>query len=447
MWRNSPEFTPLIRQNLWQRIKSTSKQICEFKLDIFLIQNQFQQEFLDPPNTMFKTTNIGSFIRQLNLYGFRKLNVVRFAETTPDMREVHEFQNDFFHRGRPDLLAYLKRNVGIRRTRDLAVKRRLETMESGSAVKLPRYAPQVSLSAPSFFITFGLLFRWSESERQENLSVWRFVYTVCEWKRCHFQMASWEIQLTFHIEQHQRSSFENGFRPNVFSEWSACEKLIPCLLYVSFSISSQGLNYIPPFLRRHHDTVGSAGFPTTSLMYQSTATGKWPIYMHWDKSCGVCKYVVLPDTGSNTLPSSINGNPVVYSPVQGPDGKYYPVVKRKYTSPPEYGQFTVNIEYAVADQGDVRGCSRWSCEIDHAPKVSCRAFMFLVLFFPIPESTANTNAKARSRTNEPQGLTFYVFSWFWHVLSCYKCNKIELTFYVHSTRKKSGWPTTRVLSG
>ena len=99
---------------------------------------------------MFKTTNIGSFIRQLNLYGFRKLNVVRFAETTPDMREVHEFQNDFFHRGRPDLLAYLKRNVGIRRTRDLAVKRRFETMESGSAAKHPRYAPQVYLSASSF---------------------------------------------------------------------------------------------------------------------------------------------------------------------------------------------------------------------------------------------------------------------------------------------------------
>ena len=95
---------------------------------------------------MFKTTNIGSFIRQLNLYGFRKLNVVRFAETTPDMREVHEFQNDFFHRGRPDLLGYLKRNVGIRRTRDLAVKRRLETIESGSAAKYPRYAPQVLLS-------------------------------------------------------------------------------------------------------------------------------------------------------------------------------------------------------------------------------------------------------------------------------------------------------------
>ena len=112
----------------------------------FLFQNQFQQEFLDPPNTMFKTTNIGSFIRQLNLYGFRKLNVVRFAETTPDVREVHEFQNDFFHRGRPDLLAYLKRNVGIRRTRDLAVKRRLETMESGSAAKHPRYAPQVYLN-------------------------------------------------------------------------------------------------------------------------------------------------------------------------------------------------------------------------------------------------------------------------------------------------------------
>ncbi len=53
--------------------------------------------------------------------------------------------------------------------------------------------------------------------------------------------------------------------------------------------------------------------------------------MHWDEARGVCKYVVLPDTGTNTLPASINGNPVVYSPVQGPDGKYYPVVKREYS--------------------------------------------------------------------------------------------------------------------
>ncbi len=51
--------------------------------------------------------------------------------------------------------------------------------------------------------------------------------------------------------------------------------------------------------------------------------------MHWDETRGVCKYVMLPDNGDNSLPSSINGNPVVYSPVQGPDGRYYPVVRRE----------------------------------------------------------------------------------------------------------------------
>ena len=104
---------------------------------IIIHQAKFQKEYLDEPNNLFKTTNIGSFIRQLNLYGFRKLNALRYSENGSEIREVHEFQNDYFIRGRAELLPNLRRNVGIRRSREMAVKRRLEALQSFAA-KRPR---------------------------------------------------------------------------------------------------------------------------------------------------------------------------------------------------------------------------------------------------------------------------------------------------------------------
>ena len=97
---------------------------------IIIHQAKFQEEYLNPPNCVFKTSNIGSFIRQLNLYGFRKMNALRvsdyFESDDVQPRGIHEFQNDCFARGRPDLLSLLRRNVGIRRRQELAVKRRLK---------------------------------------------------------------------------------------------------------------------------------------------------------------------------------------------------------------------------------------------------------------------------------------------------------------------------------
>lgn len=94
---------------------------------VIIHQTKFQEEFLQEGNGLFKTANIGSFIRQLNLYGFRKLNVLRYAESGAELREIHEFQSDFFVQGRPELLSRLRRNVGIRRSREAnEVKRQLD---------------------------------------------------------------------------------------------------------------------------------------------------------------------------------------------------------------------------------------------------------------------------------------------------------------------------------
>ncbi|XP_067295802.1 heat shock factor protein 5 isoform X2 [Pseudorasbora parva] len=72
-------------------------------------QQRFEDELLSPVKQeakLFKTTNFTSFIRQLNLYGFRKL----YDGSSKDRhRNLHHFHNPYFKQGRPELLVQLKR--------------------------------------------------------------------------------------------------------------------------------------------------------------------------------------------------------------------------------------------------------------------------------------------------------------------------------------------------
>nr|XP_002124437.2 heat shock factor protein 5-like isoform X1 [Ciona intestinalis] len=75
---------------------------------------RFEQEILRndsvPEADGFKTITFTSFVRQLNLYGFRKVAITNDSHVDP--REWQRYAHTYFLRGRPDLLNQIRRQPG-----------------------------------------------------------------------------------------------------------------------------------------------------------------------------------------------------------------------------------------------------------------------------------------------------------------------------------------------
>ncbi|XP_011176125.1 heat shock factor protein [Solenopsis invicta] len=102
-------------QKLWQIVNECKTGAIRWSVsgDTILVDyKKFQTEYLDAHRPIFKTSNITSFIRQLNLYGFRKITCHgRDPACNSCNPHVHEFLHDNFRVDRVDLLSKVCRKA------------------------------------------------------------------------------------------------------------------------------------------------------------------------------------------------------------------------------------------------------------------------------------------------------------------------------------------------
>lgn len=118
--KDQPLLTLRFPKKLWKIVNDCKSGAISWSTDgtaIVIDYAKFQIDYLDNRLDIFKTKNITSFIRQLNLYGFRKVSPHYRVAVNNESPDLHIFRNDSFVRGRPDLLQEVTRKTGALRSK------------------------------------------------------------------------------------------------------------------------------------------------------------------------------------------------------------------------------------------------------------------------------------------------------------------------------------------
>uniref|UniRef100_A0A8C6KQ41 Heat shock transcription factor 2 n=1 Tax=Nothobranchius furzeri TaxID=105023 RepID=A0A8C6KQ41_NOTFU len=111
---------PAFLSKLWTLVEDadTNEFICwsqEGSSFLVLDEQRFAKEILPK---FFKHNNMASFVRQLNMYGFRKVMHIDTGIVKQERDGPVEFQHPYFKHGQDDLLENIKRKVSNTRPED-----------------------------------------------------------------------------------------------------------------------------------------------------------------------------------------------------------------------------------------------------------------------------------------------------------------------------------------
>ncbi|KAJ8270734.1 hypothetical protein GJAV_G00118640 [Gymnothorax javanicus] len=115
---------PAFLTKLWTLVEDndTNEFICwsqEGNSFLVLDEQRFAKEILPK---FFKHNNMASFVRQLNMYGFRKVMHIDTGIVKQERDGPVEFQHPFFKHGQDDLLENIKRKVSSARPEDTKIR-------------------------------------------------------------------------------------------------------------------------------------------------------------------------------------------------------------------------------------------------------------------------------------------------------------------------------------
>ncbi|XP_030092211.1 heat shock factor protein 2 isoform X4 [Serinus canaria] len=163
----SPPFAspgvPAFLSKLWALLGETpSNQLITWsqngKSFLVLDEQRFAKEILPK---YFKHNNMASFVRQLNMYGFRKVVHVDSGIVKLERDGPVEFRHAYFRQGREDLLEHIKRKVSSSRPEEYKIRQE-------DLSKIICSAQKLQINQTTIESQLSLL-------KRENESLWREV--------------------------------------------------------------------------------------------------------------------------------------------------------------------------------------------------------------------------------------------------------------------------------